>query len=240
MTAQTLIPSAQTLVGSMLRLPLKLVPRDAVVPILSGPARGFRWIVGSSTHGCWLGTYEKAKQARFAGAIGPGDVVYDLGAQAGVYSLIASRRVAPPGAVYAFEPLPRNIGFLQRHIELNAASNITVVEVALSDIEGNARFADGPNSLQGSLDERGQRVVRAASLDALLAQRYLRPPNAMKIDIEGGGLRACLGAKETLRLYKPVIFLAIDAASDYECCQFLQTLGYKIEEFAANEVVATA
>ena len=47
--------------GRTLRLPLRLVPKSAVVPILQGPLRGKRWIAGSSTHGCWLGTYELAK-----------------------------------------------------------------------------------------------------------------------------------------------------------------------------------
>jgi FkbM family methyltransferase len=223
----------------MLRWPLKAIPRAAVVPIMSGPARGLKWVVGASIHGCWLGIYEKTKQKRFAVAISPNDVVYDLGAQAGFYSLLASRLVGPQGAVYAFEPLPRNVRFLKDHIALNGITNIKIFESAISSTDGTARFADGASPLQGSLSEGGRRDVRVARLDTLLSESQLRPPNTLKIDIEGGGLQACLGARKLLEIHKPVVFLAIDADSDYECCDFLRTLGYQIEEFEQNEIIAT-
>ena len=150
---RTVIPSGQTQIGKVLRWPLKAVPKAAVIPIMSGPARGLKWVVGASIHGCWLGTYEKTKQKRFAAELKPNDVVYDLGAQAGFYSLLASRLVGPQGAVYAFEPLPRNVRLLQQHIDLNRATNINVFELAVGGTDGTAQFADGPNPLQGSLSE---------------------------------------------------------------------------------------
>lgn len=61
--------SDQGLVGRILRAPLRLVPSRATVPILQGRLRGKKWIVGSSTHGCWLGSYEWEKQRGFAAAV---------------------------------------------------------------------------------------------------------------------------------------------------------------------------
>ena len=238
MSAEIAIPSGKTAIGRMLRWPLKLVPRNAIVPILSGRARGFKWIVDASIHGCWLGTYEKTKQERFGAAIRRNDVVYDLGAQAGFYSLLASRLVGTQGSVYSFEPLPRNIRFLRQHIKMNRVTNINVFELAIGAMDRTAQFADGPNPLQGSLSEGGQRAVRVAQLDTLFLEGHLRPPNVLKIDIEGGGLQACLGARTLLETHRPAVFLAIDAPSDYECCDFLRTLGYRIDEFDVNEIVA--
>jgi FkbM family methyltransferase len=206
---------------------------------MSGPARGFKWIVGASIHGCWLGIYERKKQKRFCAALKPDDVVYDIGAQAGLYSLLASRLVGPKGAVYAFEPLPRNMRFLKLHIELNEVTNISIFELAIGGTDGTALFADGPNPLQGSLSESGLRSVRVAKLDTMFSKGLLRPPSVLKIDIEGGGLEACLGARKLLETHRPSVFLAIDAASDYECCDFLRTLGYRIDEFDVNEIIAT-
>ena len=235
-----MIPSGQTQIGKILRWPLKAVPRTAVVPIMSGRARGFKWIVGASIHGCWLGIYERTKQERFCTARRPDDFVYELGAQAGFYSLLASRLVGPQGTVYSFEPLPHNVHFLKEHVALNGATNIKILELAVSSTNGTGFFEDGAGPLQGGLSERGTREVRVASLDALFAEERLRPPNLLKIDIEGGGLQACLGARNLLAAHRPSIFLAIDAPSDYECCDFLRTLGYRIDEFDVNEVIATA
>ena len=75
--------SNTTALGKLVRLPLRLVPRTAVVPVLSGPLRGARWIVGAATHGSWLGTYEAAKQLLIERALKPGSVFYDVGANAG-------------------------------------------------------------------------------------------------------------------------------------------------------------
>src|SRR5580765_1322501 len=97
--------SRETLIGKLLRAPLRLLPRTAAVPILQGPLRGKKWIVGSGTHGCWLGSYEYDKQKLFQKTVRSGDVVYDVGANAGFYSLLASLLVGEKGHVYSFEPL---------------------------------------------------------------------------------------------------------------------------------------
>src|SRR6267143_3626666 len=77
-------------VGKLLRLPLRLLPKQAVVPVLQGELRGTRWIVGSSTHGCWLGTYEHENQRLFASLVLASGLVYDLGANVGFYTLLAA------------------------------------------------------------------------------------------------------------------------------------------------------
>ncbi len=78
-----------------------------------------KWIVGSSNHGCWLGSYELKKQNQLVKYLKPGMIVYDIGAHVGFYTLIISKAVGPNGMVYAFEPFPDNIIFLKKHISLN-------------------------------------------------------------------------------------------------------------------------
>lgn len=79
--------SQKSWLGWLARLPLKLLPPGLVLPVLQGPLRGRRWIVGSGVHGYWLGSYELAKRRRFEQLVQPGQVVYDIGAQVGYYSL---------------------------------------------------------------------------------------------------------------------------------------------------------
>ncbi len=140
------------LLSQLIRLPLKFVPKGLVVPILSGPARGLKWVTGSGTHGCWLGTYERDRQQQLTELLKPGDCFLDIGANVGFYSVLASRIVGATGQVHSFEPFPRNVDYLQKHIELNRLTNVTVHPLALSD--GPARtmtFATSVDPSSGRL-----------------------------------------------------------------------------------------
>ena len=53
--------SDRSILGRLLRAPLRLLPSRLDMPIWSGPAQGMKWRVGSSNHGCWLGSYEGDK-----------------------------------------------------------------------------------------------------------------------------------------------------------------------------------
>lgn len=108
--------SNQGFVGRMIRWPLRLIPAEAQLPILQGVLRGKRWIAGSSTHGCWAGSYEYEKQLLFTQTITKGNVVFDIGAHVGFYTLLSSVLVQDQGRVFAFEPLPRNVIYLSEHV----------------------------------------------------------------------------------------------------------------------------
>ncbi len=59
-------------------LSIKLVPlhpSDTVLPVLQGRLKGKRWIVGSSNHGCWLGSFEYDKRRAFEAMVQPGGMV---------------------------------------------------------------------------------------------------------------------------------------------------------------------
>jgi hypothetical protein len=138
-----------TLPGRMLRAPLRLIPSDLVVPVVQGPLRGARWVVGSSTHGCWLGCYEAKSQAVCVRHVSPGLVAFDLGANAGFYTLLFSRLVGSRGRVYAFEPSPRALRYLRRHVSLNALGNVVVREMAVGAVSGEVTFVEGESLSTG-------------------------------------------------------------------------------------------
>lgn len=85
--------------GKLLRLPLKLIPDKTVLPVLQGKLKGKKWIKGSSINGCWLGTYEFDKQQLFQDYVKPGMVIYDVGANAGFYTLLSSVLTGNSGKV---------------------------------------------------------------------------------------------------------------------------------------------
>lgn len=212
------ISSGQSLIGRVLRAPLRLIPRNAVVPILQGPLCGKKWIAGSSNHGCWIGSYEHDKQSALQHAIKPGDVIYDIGANVGFYTLLSSVLTGNDGHVYAFEPLPGNLQDLRKHIEINHLHNCTVIEAAIADKDGEAHFDPTPYRSHGRLLATGTMVVRTIALDSLLAQGSTRPPSLMKIDIEGAEVDCLRGATETIAKFRPIIFLATHSADLHAAC----------------------
>jgi hypothetical protein len=127
--------------GRLLRLPLRLVPPTAAVRVLSGPLRGMRWIAGSAPAGAWVGTLERAKLKQFVRRLRRGMTVWDVGANVGLYTLPSARAVGPTGRVYAFEPMPRNLDLLRRHVAMNRLPNVEICEAAVADTGGD--LADG-------------------------------------------------------------------------------------------------
>lgn len=232
--------SPQTILGRALRLPLRLIPSTTVLPILQGELRGKKWICGSSNHGCWLGSYEKTKQDLFAQIVSPGDVVFDVGAHVGFYTLLASKLTGESGQVIAFEPVPRNLVYLREHLRLNQIKNVKIIAAAVSDAEDDRWFKNGASSTMGRLCSTGDFKVRTVSLDALFARGEIPIPSVIKMDIEGGEYQALLGAETILKQYHPVIFLATHGREIHaDCCRYLTSIGYELKPITGTNVADT-
>jgi FkbM family methyltransferase len=214
-------PSYKSLLGKCMRLPLRLIPDGSIMPIMRGPLRGKCWITGSSVHGCWLGTFEpdKVRSISAEGKRLNGSQFLDIGANVGFYSLLAASFGA---RVIAFEPLPRNLNYLDRHVSMNGA-DVEVRACALSDTDGEARFDAQRDSSEGRLSVSGDIVVSVARLDSLDLQ-----PNYMKIDVEGGEAKVLQGAAKTISKYLPMIFLATHGSEvEAQCLRMLREFGYR-------------
>ena len=233
--------SGRTALGRLLRLPFRLIPTGMVVPVLQGKLRGSRWIVGSSNHGCWLGSYEFEKQQLFVEVVRPDDVVFDVGAHVGFYALLASELVVPNGEVCAFEPDPRNLSYLRRHVRLNHCGNVRIFAMAVGRKKSVSSFEEGRDSSQGHLSMNGGSLfVPVVSLDDLLADGKIPVPDCIKIDVEGAELEVLKGARFLLQSDHPSIFLATHGRQLHErCCEFLVELGYSLRPVKGKNVDTT-
>jgi len=229
--------SSQTVLGKFLRLPLKLIPSEAKVPILQGRSRGMKWIVGSSSHGCWLGSYEYDKRHAFENVVKEGDVVFDIGAHVGFYTLLASALVGPRGKVFAFEPVPRNLFYLREHLRMNHITNVTVIEAAVSSSSGQTFFDEGLTDQMGRISTQGRLQVNTVCLEDLVSRGELPCPDHMKIDVEGGEMSVFLGARSVLAKAHPTVFLATHGRAQHQqCCEFLRSLQYQLQAIGARSV----
>jgi FkbM family methyltransferase len=206
------------LLANLVRMPLRLMPPESVVRIRAGELRGWRWIAGSSTNGCWLGTYERHLQRLFCERIRPGATVFDAGANVGFFTLLASKLAGESGRVYAFEPLPRNLDRLERHIRLNQLTNVHVGALAIAATSGEAHFRIAQYASMGGLAEEGDLRVITASLDDLIASGGVARPDFIKMDIEGAESEALRGAEKLLATAPLTIALSTHGWQQHESC----------------------
>jgi FkbM family methyltransferase len=214
---------------------LRLVPPGMVVTILSGVNKGFRWVRGSANCPEWLGIYESDLQRLLQSLVKSGMVVYDIGANAGFFTLALSRLAGPNGKVLAFEPQPGNASKIVRHLQLNHVLNATLIQAAVGRSDGLCAFDTGPDDYRGRLTRAdGLLQVPVIGLDAFLAAGK-SPPDLIKMDIEGGEFDALNGALELLRAIRPVLLLSVHGAEqDEKCRALLLREGYRFDYFGST------
>lgn len=137
------------------------------------------------------------------------DVVWDVGANVGIYSVLMSKRVS---RVVAFEPVAATVERLQRNLALNDTSNVTVVNAALSDVPGDATMVTiaggaGGNRLHRT-GEHGDVSVRVITGDEYAASHGA--PDVIKVDIEGFEPAFVRGAIGVIRDHRPIITLEVN------------------------------
>ena len=208
-----------------------------------------RWIVGSSIHGCWLGHYEIEKQAVIRRLVKPGMKVFDVGANAGFYTLAFARLVGEGGHVWSFEPLEENVQNLRRHVALNEFANVSVVQAAVAERAALRALRPVRAMPTGRLAEGGDCDVQTVSLDEFCDRAGIECPDVIKLDIEGGESLALKGAGRLLAQGKATILLALHGREhEANCLSLLRAARYVLryldgepvrdEPLRSDEIVA--
>jgi FkbM family methyltransferase len=156
-------------------------------------------------------------------------VVFDLGGNVGYYNLIPAVRAGPRGRVFVFEPLPRNLDFLRRHLSLYRIENGTVIAAAVADRSGTVRFAEDASTSKGRIGESGTLEAKSVLLDDWIDAGRLPAPDLLKIDIEGAEFLALQDARRMLAAVYPPIFLSTHPGRVHkQCLAFLESLAYRV------------
>lgn len=160
----------------------------------------------------FLGAHSPTLLRHLDRVVAAGDWVIDVGANVGLITSRLCQLVGPAGAVWAVEPLPRNIERLEALRARNGLGQLTILPVALASEPGTARLrlpirgGGAFGSFVATWETCGEIDVATARLDDLVTER--RPPGRLrllKIDAEGFEPQVLAGATETLATLRPLV-----------------------------------
>jgi FkbM family methyltransferase len=212
--------------------------------IEAGPGKGLWFELNPRTGQHYLhGQVESIIQGILVERLREGMVFYDLGANIGLFSLLAARLVGVTGRVISFEPDPETAVRLERNIARNGYQNMTVVQAGVWSKSGVRRFmiadASSPDHGVGRFteDANGHDMVECVALDDIA--KKVVAPDAIKCDVEGAEIEVLQGAKQVLREHKPWIVCELHSdANRVMAGEILKQFGYRIQIVDANHVLA--
>ena len=167
------------------------------------------------------GSFEPNEFVLWRSVLEPGMVFVDCGANDGLHSLFAARRVGDTGRVIAVEPSSREHERLMANLRVNELENVTTARVALGASPGVATLAIAGEGHE-VLNTIGVRVsnpnVEAArhervdvrTLDDLVSTLGLGRVDVIKLDVEGSELHVLEGARSVIARHRPLLLLEVE------------------------------
>ncbi len=217
------------------------------VPLFGGPFRGMAMNVNLKWEREFVyGRFEFEVAKAIQEHVKPGDVVYDVGAHAGYFTLLLARLVGPKGQCFGFEANPRVFDRLEANIRMNKRrlpARVETMRLGIYDEVGEKMFFLGGSTstgrftgFPGNLPD-SQFVLAPLSTIDRLVQNGLRPPNLIKIDVENAEDHVLRGAIQTLTMNDVVILCEIHSLeSGRNCLEVLRGMDYSVTDLKTGEI----
>lgn len=204
----------------------------------------------------YFGDFEPETRSFFEAYLRPGDTFLDVGANIGLYSLIAARAVGSAGKVHAFEPCSQTFERLMGNVRLNRLNNVSCHRVALSHEDARAELAlanggfDAWNSLGKPYmgETGGSETVTTVRLDSFAKEHAVGGARCtIKIDVEGWESQVLAGGRSLLTGPDAPLLLvefteeaaALTGSSCASLYRSLEELGYTMFGIAGTPVELT-
>ena len=189
------------------------------------------------------GRYESAIQDAMGKELKSARLFFDVGANIGIFTLLAMRVMPPGGRAVAFEPHPETAQDMRLQLQANDLTDrVTVVEAAAGDRCGSIEMDVDANSV----------MVRLATLSSATRKKTLRVklttideqarllgelPDIMKVDVEGAEILTLKGADRVLGERKPVLFVEVHTPEiAEELYPLLEGYGYSFFELTGQPI----
>jgi FkbM family methyltransferase len=214
--------------------------------VQSGPAKGLQLELNPRTGQSHAkGDNELVVQEFLASHLKAGDVFYDLGANIGLFTLLAARCVGPTGKVFSFEPDAENSARLRRNVAYNNFPNVAVIESGVWSSTTELPFTTSPASspdrgfgtFVGSNASGSDSFIPCVSIDDFA--RLHPAPTAIKCDVESAEIEVLKGALATFASHRPWILVEMHSPdNDREARTILSQLDYRFESVDETHLFA--
>ncbi|MBN2106678.1 MAG: FkbM family methyltransferase [Deltaproteobacteria bacterium] len=160
------------------------------------------------------GVFEKSSTELVKKIVKKGDVILDVGANIGYYSVILSKLAGPQGKVYAFEPTLHYRRELQENLRENHITNCEILNYGLSDKRQELliNIGDSSATIHWVADTAPVKteLIKLETLDAFCELKKISRIDFIKIDIDGHEPHFLQGAWRSLERYNPLILLEVN------------------------------
>ena len=189
------------------------------------------------------GYFETGLTKVFLDYLHEGDILIDVGAHYGYFSLLGSSIVGKNGQVHSFEPTPSTYRILGSNI--SGKNNVIANNCALFSECRELRMNDygyersAYNNILHAQDKNSTTKtigVKAVTLDSYTEEKGIIP-NFIKIDAEGEEYDVLLGAQFTIKNYKPIITVEVSNENSKKCINYLQSEGYFAYEIRKGKMI---
>ncbi len=193
------------------------------------------------------GIWEPEVTGAFRALVKPGDTVFDIGGDAGYYTLLFKKCAGPEGHVVVFEPIPLAQERITENVALNGFRNVTLIDKALGSRPGSfvleRPFEDSRINMTKTSAGEGDITVDVVPFDTLDRQRPLPVPSLVKIDVEGAELEVLRGMEHLVSAHHPAFVIELHPqylpqfdATVNDVLDWLQRRGYHLTALDAGEI----
>lgn len=180
--------------------------------IILGPAKGLRYKINAiSGLSPIFGYEERHVQKTLVKLVKKDMVVYDVGANWGLFTILLSRLVGERGHIYSFEPIPYNAELIKDNLNSNNMHNVYIILKAVSDSTGMKHFDVSKGYKMGHLiEDRANNGIYSIQVDCIALDDFVfsennPSPQLIKIDVEGSESKVLDGASRLIDKFKPII-----------------------------------
>ncbi len=186
--------------------------------------------------------FEKEETDYLTSILHEGDIFIDIGANIGLFSLMASKAVGSKGLVISFEPTPNTFSRLSENVKLNDFKNINVRNIGLSNVKDELTFYiskngyDAWNSFAPSQDNKLEIAIKVpvSTLDIELINVEKSKIKLVKIDVEGWEKFVLNGGRDFLLNFNPIVMIEFTEENTFnagypvhDIYKIMQDFGFK-------------